>query len=215
MKLIAETIDKYNEQKYKQDPTVEVHQTNSIVIGIYTNHNNTCHKHRDQLYTRKGKFQHKSNSQKKGTVTSIITIGCSRLLLFEQFRNKTCNDIKKGPKRVYGIGSEKSFQMTHGSLFQLHPEDERDQLRICLEDQFISYFKHGAKFRDKNGMSVAIIVRSTVHVNQFRADTGKLVCDNESRGSSMKDASDILINAKRVNELKKAYHTHIKPKLNC
>jgi len=215
MNLIAKTIDNYNEQKYSQDPTVAVHRSNSIVIGFYTNHNNTCHKHRDQLYTREGKFQHKSNSQTKGTVTSIITVGCSRSLFFEQFRNKTCSEIKKGPKRVYGIGSQKSFQMTHGSLFQLHPEDERDQLRTCLEDQFISYFKHGAKFRDKNGMSVAIIVRSTVHVNQFRADTGKLVFDNQCSESTMKDASDILINTERANELKMAFQTHIKPKLNC
>jgi nitrite reductase/ring-hydroxylating ferredoxin subunit len=215
MNLIAKTIDNYNEQKYSEDPTVEVHRTNSIVIGLYTNINNTCHKHRDQLYTRNGKFQHKSNSQKKGTVTSIITIGSSRSLFFKQFRNKTCSDIKNGPKRLYGIGSDKSFQLTHGSLFQLHPEDERDQFRTCLEDQFLSYFKHGAKFRDKNGMSVAIILRSTVHVNQFRADTGKLVCDNQSSESSMKDASDILINTQRANELKMVFCTHIKPKLNC
>jgi hypothetical protein len=64
-------------------------------------------------------------------------------------------------------------------------------------------------------MSVAIILRSTVHVNQFRVDTGKLVCDNQSSESSMKDASDILINTQRANELKMVFCTHIKPKLNC
>lgn len=212
MNLIAKAIDDYNEQKYNQDPMVQVPRSNSIVIGIYTSKNDTCHKHRDQLYTRTGKFQHKSNSQNEGTVTSILTVGCSRSLLFEQFRNKASNDIKKGPKRLYGIGSEKSFELTHGSLFQLHPEDERDQLRICLEDQFLSYFKHGAKFKQKNGMSIAFIVRSTVHVNQFRADTGKLVCDNEFIQSSMKPSSDI---TERANELKMAFYTYIKPKLNC
>lgn len=106
--------------------------------------------------------------------------------------------------------------MTHGSLFQLHPEDERDQLRTCLDHHFISYFKHRAKFiNKKNGMSVAIIVRSTVHVNQFRADTGKLVCNSQSTESSMKDASDILTNTERANELKIAFQTHIEPNLMC
>lgn len=124
---------------------------------------------------------------------------------------------------MFGFGCENTFQLTHGSLFQLHPEDERDQLRTCLDEKFISYYKHGARYKARNGISVAIIVRSTVHVHQFRADTGKFVGHNdqisESPGKDDQFCSgidtDLPINMETANALKMAFRTYIKPKLNC
>jgi hypothetical protein len=221
MKQIVEAIDAYTSRVYSHDSGVQLCPSNSLVIAIYTDRNKLCHAHRDQHRTRKGNFDHKANSQTEKTITNILTVGCSRSLTFQLFRNKVSGDGSlSGPLKVKKKGCNTSFSLTHGSLFQLHPEDERDQFRSCYEEKHQSYYKHNASFNQIDGISIGFIPRSTDHVLPFHQDSGNIfevTCMDANSWEGHQMMKQALENREYIieaqNKLRRLFRNHVKAKL--
>ena len=77
--------------------------------------------HRDQDFKKDGSFDQINNSQIQDTVTAVLCFGDPRQLDFT---------IHKATQRkIENICNSKSFCLTHGSLFLLHPSDEKPLVR--------------------------------------------------------------------------------------
>mmetsp|Transcript_13933 Transcript_13933/g.28414 ORF Transcript_13933/g.28414 Transcript_13933/m.28414 type:complete len:188 (+) Transcript_13933:803-1366(+) len=75
------------------------------------------------------------NSQEVNTIVAIITIGHPRVITFERVI------WREGPTDV--VVEKKYFILSHGSLFILHPLDERPALRDKNDNTTLTYWKHG------------------------------------------------------------------------
>ena len=82
--------------------------------------------HCDQRFLPDGVFIDSQNSQELDTATVILVIGDSCCLEFELYQ-QTLKQQKVKPF----VGGH--FDLKHGSLFILHPSDEKPSVRDCPE----------------------------------------------------------------------------------
>jgi len=131
------------------------------------------HPHCDQRYSPKGNFLDCQNSQEEDTATVILVIGDTRYLEFELY-HRTSIQEKVKPK----VGGH--FIFKHGSLFILHPRDEKPTIRYGLEKYGRTFFKHSCKGVEsvENGLSIGIVFRTTKHLAEVNSDTGCVVLNN-------------------------------------
>lgn len=128
--------------------------------------------HRDQRYSSTGKFLTKENCQKEGTVTAILVFGDNRELQFFLCRHKKKLDgNNRGPHLV--DPEPWVFDLKHGTLFILHPEDE------MLLDRFYhvgdrTFFRHGGHGVDRGRLSLGLVFRVSVHSHTVFSKTGRV-----------------------------------------
>jgi hypothetical protein len=103
------------------------------------------------------------------------------------------------------------FNFKHGSLFILHPRDEKPTIRYGLEKYGSRFFKHSCKGvkNIKNGLSIGIAFRTTKHLAEVNSDTGCVVLNNTLEiniigiGSEKKMKTDSKKEAERKESLKR------------
>jgi hypothetical protein len=108
--------------------------------------------HCDSVYKASGEFNQSQNTQAPGTAVVGVNLGDSRLL---KFIRRYVSSNGKGwdiAERDVVVGE---FLQEHGSIFLLHPEDERPKKRWQTHS---SQFQHGG-IQVKKGLSLALIFR--------------------------------------------------------
>ena len=164
------------------NPEVDVEEFNSMVLIVYYDKRDRGREeqlamHRDQRWSSKGKFNETLNSQKQNTATCVLTLGDTRELLMQCYKDS--ND-GRGSLKVEGPCSTEVFSQTHGSVFELDPVDEETKLRTQLNSSDLTYFKHGGvKFG--RGLSIGLAFRRTTNTRLVDIETGRLVLAPESR----------------------------------
>lgn len=159
---------------------IDIEPFNHCTILFYFHKNNKSSKkmlglHTDNVYSRKGFFLKKKNSQRENTVTCSITIGDSRKLSFLRecsVKNSVTKKYKWVPCR------ERSITLHDKSLFVLNPKDE-----YCISTTDFKFrWRHGVlHFKDKNAISIAFVFRTVTHKDRIKQlpvlqedDEGKL-----------------------------------------
>ena len=136
--------------------------------------------HRDQRWSSGGKFMNSSNSQQQNTATCILTLGDTRDISFQCYKDNDTGD-KKGPIMIDNEFSSHKFCLKHGSLFILHPRDEITMLRIIFDEYCSTYFKHGNVFFGKDGISIGLAFRTTFRTANVNAETGQFILETTDK----------------------------------
>ena len=177
--------------------------------------------HRDNIYTRDGKFQASANSQVENTVTAVLCFGDSRELIFQEYRNR---DVRQFPQDVYArvgpiaVGVQISVELEHGDVFVLMPNDEEPRHRTSNTDAK-TFFKHGSKgvCGKEDCVSLGLALRSCSTTLCVDASTGMIVHDGDGV-TNEEQASKLLKSYAKSNEKeegdrkrKKSQLQHISP----
>lgn len=148
--------------------------------------------HRDTYYSPLGNYSYALNSQAKETPTCILTIGDSRVLqlrLIKYVRGKSgILNKMEAVKRIY-----KRFILKHGSLFVLHPEDEKPIIRLLFGQEAVkSFYKHGVSVTkvSKNSASIALAFRITNHSTFVNTATGQHYMETDEQEMDEKVYTD-------------------------
>ena len=120
MKKIAKSIKDFIIRKYRSDKRVQIQPFNSATIITYVNEMAFA-EHRDQDFKKDGSFDQINNSQIRDTATAVLCFGDPRQLDY------TIHKVTQ--RKIEKICKSKSFYLTHGSLFLLHPNDEKPLVR--------------------------------------------------------------------------------------
>ena len=131
-----------------------------------------------------GNFLDCQNSQEEDTPTVILVIGDTRCLEFELYHQTSIQEKVKPKVRGH-------FNFKHGSLFILHPRDEKPTIRYSLEKYGHTFFKHSCKGvkNIENGLSIGIAFRATKHLVEVNSENGCVVLNN-NLGSCQFNGSD-------------------------
>ena len=111
---LEELCDTALEYVKRHDPTAPVEAFNSVVFLAYYDKTGAGKSleqlrfHRDQRWSRQGKFLTKLNSQKKTTATCVLTLGDTRKLHMQCFKDNFTKD---------GTGSIKIKKLFASELF--------------------------------------------------------------------------------------------------
>lgn len=185
-----------------QDKTIVLPLFNSIVNLWYTDKKKT-NPHRDQQHTPNGDFYYAMNSQVESTAVAILVIGYARKLEFELYRNYDRTDPgdierRPGTVRVMGQGTTKTYQLKHGTLFLLHPNDEKTVLRSFFKklDSRKTFVKHSSTgvYLAKDGLSIGLVFRTVNVWKEVDIETGKVVMSPELE----REVSSVTRKRKRV-----------------
>ena len=144
--------------------------------------------HRDVTYTKDGKYDAMKNSQAEKTITAILVAGDARQLDFHLY--------KQGAKIIKVIKEEGRhfFELEHGTLFLLHPGDERPFVRAWCPEHGPTFFKHSSKGLGKgNGMSLGIAMRFVCQINEV-TDSGSLIMNDCIFPEKYRDSETMLQN---------------------
>ena len=97
------------------------------------------------------------NSQQENTIVCTISHGEPRTLVF---RLQICHADENGRRvgKAKNTQTTKSFYLTDGSVFMLHPDDEKWILSQC--GTFFYRWKHGVPRCIEEGISVASVFRT-------------------------------------------------------
>jgi hypothetical protein len=145
----------------------------------------TISEHRDQNFKKDGSFDHSQNSQIQDTITAIICFGDTRQIDFSLHR-QTQRHIEK-------VCNIKSFELSHGTFFVLHPQDEVPLVRKFTEQNDLSFFKHSSKGVRGDGMSLGIAFRSVWNLCEVNKKTGRVFFINESENETIQNADEVLL----------------------
>ena len=118
--------------------------------------------HRDQQWSPQGKIMTKKNSQKKNTATCVLTLGDTRTLHMQCFKDNFTKD-GKGSIKIKKPFAHELFSLTHGSLFYLDPRDEESRVCPYFDTSCLTYFKHGGVRFGESGLSLGFALRPVVH----------------------------------------------------
>ena len=102
--------------------------------------------HRDITFTEGGEYDRSANSQKEKTISAILVIGDTRNLKFTLYKRRG-SQMEKIPRE------NQEFNLRHGTLFLLHPEDERPFIREWCPQYGKTFFKHGSDGLEKMVLS--------------------------------------------------------------
>ena len=160
-------------QQNLQNSNIKLLPFTSVVVVTYIGEM-MIHPHCDQRYSPDGVFLDSQNSQEEDTATVILVIGDTRCLEFDLYHHSSGKQEKVKPT----VGGH--FYFKHGSLFILHPRDEKPTIRYGLQEYGRTFFKHSCKGvkRMENGMSIGIVFRSTKHLAEVQSNTGCIVLNN-------------------------------------
>ena len=166
-----------------QDPTALVEEFNTFVILLYYDKTGCGRSveqlsfHRDQRWSRKGRFMTSQNSQKKGTATCVLTFGDTRTLKMQCYKDNDRRD-RRGSIPVDKPFASHSFSQTHGSMFYLDPRDEESKIRLDFDRCAPTYFKHGGVIFGQSGISIGFGLRTVTHTCLVDEVTGRLVAEH-------------------------------------
>lgn len=158
---------------------LRIKKFNSMVFLGYTG-GKRINWHTDQRYTPEGKFMSNHNSQEEDTVVAILTIGHTRHLHMRCVRynrrgeRRDCKDPTTGPIPVDGEDCYTVTELPHGSLFVLRPEEEVPFIRVHFDSESPTFFQHCAMYNAKDGLSIALVFRTTTSTVRVWKDTGLL-----------------------------------------
>ena len=132
--------------------------------------------HRDQRYSNSGKFMDKQNCQLPDSPVGILAIGNTRMLRMHLMRHKTELDNDRGRVPIDHSNATKQFKLEHGTLFVLHPDDEKTMIRECFDTDHKTFWQHGSSgvFHEKMGMSLGLVFRISTHTREVCKTTGQL-----------------------------------------
>ncbi len=173
LKTIAKNIECFLIEQYNSDKTVVLKPFTTATIITYLNQMKLP-EHKDQIYKNDGSFDQSQNSQLENTITAILCFGDTRWLDFS-LHKRTHRTIQK-------VCYSQSFELSHGTLFVLHPQDEVPLVRKLNEKDEQTFFKHSSKgIKGGGGMSLGIVFRSTVSLCEVNKKTGCLLhsCEKE------------------------------------
>ena len=86
---------------------------------------------------------------------------------------------------INSVGSTHSFHLSHGSLFVMHPADERKEWRFELDDGDLTYFQHGNVIFGKDGLSIGLVFRATSRTIKVWKETGMLALSDTQLNADM------------------------------
>ena len=184
LKTIAQNIECFLHKQYRSDKTVILKPFTTATIITYVN-KMTISAHRDQTFKKDGSFDQSQNSQIKNTITAIICFGDTRQLDFSLHRH-----TKRHIQKVCNI---KSFKLSHGTLFVLHPQDEVPLVRKFNKKEELSFFKHSSNGVMKGGMSLGIVFRSTRNLCEVNKKMGCVFFSHENESERIKNADKVLL----------------------
>eukprot|EP00984_Skeletonema_dohrnii_P021456 scaffold10724_cov112-Skeletonema_dohrnii-CCMP3373.AAC.7 len=150
MVLIRNTVQEIMEITFKGDKTVNTGELNTCEIICYYNDKGIPF-HRDMTYSQYGTYIENKNSQVADTPVVILAVGDTRELEFalHNFYGYRQKDVPK------------IITLSHGTLFMLHPSDEKDFVRIIEEERCVSHYRHRSKgVKGRKGMlSIGFVFR--------------------------------------------------------
>ena len=112
--------------------------------------------HRDQWWSCGDQFMKSMNSQEQDSATCILTLGDTRDLSFQCYKDNDTGD-RAGPIMIDKKFSSHKFHFNPGSLFILHPRDEITMLRTIFDENSGTYFKHGNVSFGKDSISIGLV----------------------------------------------------------
>jgi len=188
LELVSSAIVKAVNALYPETD-MDVGENNSVTSLLMWDKRGECKNteqvqlHRDNDHDNKtGKFCAHNNSQKENTPTCVLTIGMPRNLQFELHKgnfNRKPGD--RGTLPVHKPFACTTVPLTHGSLFVLHPEDERSLLREYFDETHLTFWKHGKVYFGKDGLSIGLAFRQTTSTEECKIKTGEVVLSGERK----------------------------------
>lgn len=166
MNEMADEIYEYIKRRYENDSAVTIHPFNHATVMFYYQKKTELTRgdrltqpmlgyHTDNVFSHDGSFLHDSNSQIENTFTALLTLGDERELHFR--RQETQGDGKK--KKWVSDDGTLPFSIKHGSLFLLHPADERPTR--TSPDGPMQRYQHGdVKFPYPHKLSAVLAFRA-------------------------------------------------------
>ena len=133
---MAKNIECFLWHHYSSDKSVVLKPFTSATIITNVNEM-TISEHHDQNFKKDGSFDHSQNSQIQDTITAIVCFGDTQQIDFSLHR-QTQRHIEK-------VCNIKSFELSHGTLFVLHPQDEVPLVRKFTEQNDLSFLNIPAK----------------------------------------------------------------------
>lgn len=178
MKVVGTAIHQFLEDHREDHVDVKISDLTSMVFLGYTR-GSEINWHTDQRYGKDGKFMKSQNSQEENTLVAILTIGDTRYLhmkcvRYRQSKKRKHSKNPAGPIDVDGNDCHKVFPLTNGSLFLLNPWDEIPFIRKHFDEESATFFQHSAVYSSRDGLSIALVFRTTSHSVEVFKDTGLL-----------------------------------------
>ena len=128
----------------------------------------------------------------------MLSVGDKRIIHF----------IETEPTAKVNIGTNTTFPLRHGSVFVLHPQDEKPCFRSSSTIR--TTFKHGnIRFGGKHdNMSIAFVFRHTTATDLFHVTTGHLFINAFNHKKYEGDIRTHILDAFKSNPyaIKKAQH---------
>jgi len=200
MRTIAKVIGEFIEKHFQHDKTTVLNPFNNCVLITYLP-DMAFPEHRDVTYAKNGKYDESKNSQTEKTFSAILVIGDARRLDFHLY--------KQGVKNIGRVAEEEGrhyFELEHGTLFMLHPEDERPFVRAWCPQHGSTFFKHSSKGLGKGngGLSLGIVMRFVCQYREVVTDSGSLILGDQFFPEKYRDSETMLQNYLAMEEEKKA-----------
>jgi hypothetical protein len=177
IQLVGSAIHKFLLENQKDHKDVTIKELNSMVFLAYTQ-KTAINWHTDQRYSSNGSFMESQNSQEENTFVCVLTIGDTRKLNMRCVRccrrgeSRDVGDPPVGPIPVEAQHSFHAVLLPNGSLFLLHPKDEVPFLRENFDSESFTFFQHCAVYSSKDGLSIALVFRTTSHTVSVLKNTG-------------------------------------------
>jgi hypothetical protein len=128
--------------------------------------------HRDQRYNTNGDFMHSQNCQLENSFTCVFSVGDTRNLNVQLFKNAPMEYFKEIKKNT--------FELSHRSLFILHPSDEKPKERCCLHGDCKTFYKHGdVRFGKGGKLSIGFAFCTSIHSKEVCRESGKFILPEE------------------------------------
>lgn len=206
MRTIAKVIGKFIEKHFQHDKTTVLNPFNNCVLITYLP-GMAFPEHRDVTYAKNGKYDDLKNSQAEKTFSAILVIGDARRLDFHLY--------KQGVKKIVRVTEEEGrhyFELEHGTLFLLHPEDERPFVRAWCPQHGSTFFKHSSKGlgTENGGLSLGIVMRFVCQSKEVVTDSGSLILGDDEFSRKCRDSETMLQNYLAMEEEKKANEQELK-----
>jgi hypothetical protein len=164
-------------------------------MGLVYTDKKRIHAHRDNLWSKDGKFSHHLNSQMENTYSVILVLGDPRVLKFQLFQQ-----TKKKQSLADSEAAVQTFTFSHGTLFLLHPRDEASVIRNFFEDHGITFFKHSSPGVCDGAMSLGLVFRTVCHSHEVDKLTGQLVSGQYATTNHIFTECEAMINTYMQSE---------------
>ena len=206
MRTIAKVIGEFIEKHFQHDKTTVLSSFNNCALITYLP-DMAFPEHRDVIYTKNGMYDESKNSQAEKSFSAILVIGDARRLDFHLY--------KQSGKKIVRVTEEEGkhyFELEHGDLVLLHPEDERPFDRAWCPQHGSTFFKHSSKGLGKGngGLSLGIVMRFVCQFKEVVTDSGSLILGDEFFPEKYRDSETILQNYLAMEEEKKANEQEFK-----